>query len=86
VQYHRVVSNRNLARILKNCRDLPGSKLFQYVDEDGVRHSIDSRDVNAQALDTPGSARFFAIVFRARFSIDDLSLLEIPSEPEFERT
>jgi DNA topoisomerase-1 len=46
VQYHRVVSDRKLARILKNCRDLPGSELFQYVDEDGVRHSIDSSDVN----------------------------------------
>jgi DNA topoisomerase I len=46
VQYHRVVSDRKLARILKNCRDLPGSELFQYVDEDGERHSIDSSDVN----------------------------------------
>src|ERR1700722_6225066 len=46
VQYHRLVSDRKLARILKNCRDLPGSELFQYVDEDGVRHSIDSSDVN----------------------------------------
>jgi len=46
VQYHRVVSDRKLARILKNCRDLPGSELFQYVDENGTRHSIDSSDVN----------------------------------------
>lgn len=46
VQFHRVVSDRKLARILKRCRDLPGSELFQYLDEDGVRHSIDSSDVN----------------------------------------
>jgi DNA topoisomerase-1 len=46
VHYHRVVSDRKLARILKNCRDLPGSELFQYVDENGTRHSIDSSDVN----------------------------------------
>jgi DNA topoisomerase-1 len=46
VQYHRVVSDGKLARILKNCRDLPGSELFQYVDENGQRHSIDSSDVN----------------------------------------
>ena len=46
VQYHRAVSDGKLARILKNCRDLPGSELFQYVDENGTRHSIDSSDVN----------------------------------------
>jgi DNA topoisomerase-1 len=46
VQYHRVVSDHKLARILKNCRDLPGSELFQYLDESGQRHSIDSGDVN----------------------------------------
>jgi DNA topoisomerase-1 len=46
VQFHRVVSDRKLARILKHCRDLPGSELFQYLDEDGVRHAIDSSDVN----------------------------------------
>jgi DNA topoisomerase I len=40
------VSDRKLARVVKNCRDLPGSELFQYLDEDGERHSIDSADVN----------------------------------------
>ena len=46
VRHHSVVSDRKLARILRNCRDLPGSELFQYVDEEGRRHSIDSSDVN----------------------------------------
>jgi DNA topoisomerase I len=46
VHHHSVVTDRKLARIIKNCRDLPGSELFQYVDSDGVRHSIDSGDVN----------------------------------------
>lgn len=46
VQCRRVVSDKKLARILKNCRDLPGSELFQYLDESGERHSIDSSDVN----------------------------------------
>ena len=36
------VSDRKLARVVKNCRDLPGSELFQYIDEDGERHCIDS--------------------------------------------
>jgi DNA topoisomerase I len=46
VQCHRVVSDHKLARILKNCRDLPGSELFQYLDQNGERHRIDSSDVN----------------------------------------
>jgi DNA topoisomerase I len=40
------VSDRKLARVVKNCRDLPGSELFQYIDEAGERQSIDSADVN----------------------------------------
>ena len=47
MRHHSIVSDRKLARILTRCRDLPGSELFQYVDEDGNRHSIDSADVNA---------------------------------------
>ena len=35
-----------LARIIKRMRDLPGQELFQYIGEDGERHSIDSADVN----------------------------------------
>jgi DNA topoisomerase-1 len=46
IRHHSVVSDRKLARILKNCRDLPGSELFQYIDDDGERHAIDSGDVN----------------------------------------
>lgn len=46
VHHHSVVSDRKLARIVRNCRDLPGSELFQYVDDDGGRHSVDSGDVN----------------------------------------
>ncbi|MFZ0501731.1 MAG: hypothetical protein WAU49_00995 [Steroidobacteraceae bacterium] len=40
------VSDRKLARVVKNCRDLPGSELFQYLDEAGERQCIDSTDVN----------------------------------------
>lgn len=35
-----------LARILRRCQELPGEELFQYVDERGERHSIDSEHVN----------------------------------------
>lgn len=38
--------SRKLAKIVQNCRDIPGKELFQYMDEDGNRQSIDSGMVN----------------------------------------
>ena len=41
------VRDRRLARIVRHLQDLPGQELFQYVDEQGERRTIDSGDVNA---------------------------------------
>lgn len=46
IEHHSVVSDRKLARIVKNCRDLPGSELFQFIDDEGHRHRVDSGDLN----------------------------------------
>lgn len=40
------ISDRRLAKIIRQCQDIPGYELFQYVDEDGMHHTIDSADVN----------------------------------------
>jgi DNA topoisomerase I len=40
------VQDRRLARIVRQSRDLPGFELFQYVDADGERRTIDAADVN----------------------------------------
>lgn len=48
------VSDRKLARVVRNCRDLPGSELFQYIDEAGERHCIDSADVNEYLREISG--------------------------------
>jgi DNA topoisomerase-1 len=46
-QRHEVtVSDSKLARILKRCKDIPGSDLFVYLDENGDPQSIESGDVN----------------------------------------
>jgi DNA topoisomerase-1 len=37
---------RRLAAIVKNCRDLPGYELFQYIDESGTHTTLDSGMVN----------------------------------------
>jgi len=48
------VQDRRLARIVKQCRDVPGQKLFQYLDENGERQSVSSEDVNAYLRETTG--------------------------------
>jgi DNA topoisomerase-1 len=40
------ISDRRLARIVKQCQDIPGQELFQYIEENGDRHTIGSREVN----------------------------------------
>jgi len=38
--------DRRLAAIIKRCQDLPGYELFQYIDPEGNRRSVDASDVN----------------------------------------
>lgn len=45
--YHKVaLHSRKLARLVKQCRDIPGKELFQYYNEAGERCTIGSGDVN----------------------------------------
>ena len=46
--------DRRLARIVKACQDVPGQRLFQYLDEDGQRRSVESADVNAYIREAIG--------------------------------
>lgn len=46
VEHEIDLSDRRLARAIKRCQELPGQQLFQYLDDDGTRHAIDSADVN----------------------------------------
>ncbi len=52
---HRILlHDRRLARIVRSCQELPGQRLFQYVDEDGQRQAVDSADVNAYLQEITG--------------------------------
>ena len=46
IRHNVDITDRRLARIVKQSQDLPGYELFQYVDEAGDRHTITSSDVN----------------------------------------
>ena len=49
------LNDRRLAKIIKQCQELPGYELFQYISEDGTRCSIDSADVNNYLRDIAGN-------------------------------
>lgn len=49
---HKItLKNKRLAKMVKQCRDIPGKELFQYYDHEGNRHSIDSGMVNRYIKD-----------------------------------
>jgi len=57
------VDDRRLARLVRRCHELPGQSLFQYVDDEGARHPVDSDQVNAYLKEAMG-ADFTAKDFR----------------------
>lgn len=48
------IRDRRLARIVAKLRELPGQELFQYIDDDGNRHSIGSEEVNSYLREITG--------------------------------
>jgi DNA topoisomerase-1 len=48
------VRDPRVARIVRKLQDVPGQELFQYLDEDGARRSVDSGDVNAYLREISG--------------------------------
>jgi DNA topoisomerase-1 len=46
VEHTVSLKSHKLAKIVQNCRDIPGKELFQYIDEEGNRQCIDSGMVN----------------------------------------
>lgn len=63
VEHEVILKDARLARIVKQCQDLPGQELFQYLDADGQRQSISSHDVNQYIQQIAGS-EFTAKDFR----------------------
>ncbi len=47
IEHHIELTDKRLAKVIQRCSELPGYSVFQYLDEDGQRQSIDSGDVNA---------------------------------------
>ncbi len=48
-------TDKRIAKIVRDCQDLPGQNLFAYVDERGKVHDVTSSDVNAYLKDISGA-------------------------------
>jgi DNA topoisomerase I len=79
--------DRRLAKIIKSCRDIPGHELFQFYDDEGNRHVIDSGDINDYLHEVCGqefSAKDFRTWAGTLHAFKVLSALPVPeSEKEF---
>lgn len=55
VQQDITLTHSRLARLLKKLKDMPGQELFQYIDEEGNKRSIDSGLINEYISEHTGS-------------------------------
>ncbi len=60
------LDDKKLARIVQQCKDIPGKELFQYYDEDGRHYPVDSGMVNSYIKEISGHP-FTAKDFRTWF-------------------
>jgi len=71
-----LIEDPRLAKLVRRCQELPGQALFQYVDDDGRRHSIDSGQVNDYLRERMGG-EFTAKDFRTwHATLHALTLLD----------
>ncbi len=53
-QHEITLEDKRLARIIKKCKEIPGSSLFEYLDDDGQPQVIESGDVNEYLREISG--------------------------------
>lgn len=85
IKHDITLHDRRLARVVGKLQELPGQELFQYVDEEGQRHSVTSNEVNAYLQETTGQG-FTAKDFRT-WAGTVLAVAELAAtvEPETKR-
>lgn len=76
---HKIeLKDRRLARVIKQCQEIPGYEIFKYYDSSGDRHFIDSGDVNTYLQQitnqdfTAKDFRTWAGTLLAAIELDDL--------------
>ena len=77
--------DRRLAAIVRRCEELPGQRLFQYIDEDGHRRAVGSHEVNAYIREVLGDG-FSAKDFRTWAGTLTCALALVDAEPPASET
>ena len=62
-EHEVALEDPRVARVVRRCQAMPGQELFQYLDDDGQSHAVDSADVN-DYIRTVSGANFTAKDFR----------------------
>ena len=55
VEHEVEIDDPRVARIVRQCMDLPGRELFQYIDDDGERRPVGSSDINDYLREASGA-------------------------------
>ncbi len=83
VDHEIELNDRKLANVVRTCQDLPGQQLFQYLDEDGNRQTVDSADVNAYLREISGhdfTAKDFRTWAGTRLAAEALAGFDIDAD------
>ncbi len=54
VEHEKEITNPTVVKTIRKCIELPGYEVFQYLDEDKNRHTVDSQDVNDYLQEVTG--------------------------------
>jgi DNA topoisomerase-1 len=80
--------DRRIAKVLRECQEIPGQRLFQYLDDDGAPTPVHSHDVNDYLRDASGTdvtAKDFRTWVATVATASALGRLEPPSSEAEER-
>jgi DNA topoisomerase-1 len=83
LQHEVHAQDRRIARVLRECQEIPGQRLFQYLDDDGAPAAVHSHDVNdylREAADAEVTAKDFRTWVATVSAAAALGRLDPPEE------
>jgi DNA topoisomerase-1 len=82
VMHEARLDDPRVARVVRQCQQLPGQALFQYLDEEGALRIVSSTDVNDYLAEASPGERFTAKDFRTwHGTVQALELTRLACEP-----
>jgi len=82
VMHEALLDDPRVAKVVRQCQQLPGQALFQYQEEDGTLRSVSSTDVNDYIAEASPGERFTAKDFRTwHGTVQALELTRLACEP-----